>query len=318
MKPANYNHKRCMVTGGAGFIGSHLCEHLLKNGYTVFCIDNLLTGKLINIAPLRANQRFFFHQLDISKQNDLPEIDYIFHLASPASPKWYQRYPLETLLVNTYGTHLLLQHAQKVKAKFLFASSSEVYGEPLEHPQKENYRGNVSTVGPRACYDEAKRCGEAIVATAEKVLEVDTRIVRIFNTYGPRMQKDDGRVISNFVSQTLTKQSLNIYGDGSQTRSFCFISDLIEGLMLAMFSPNTRGSVVNLGNDEEISINELISTLQRIVQLPLSISYQPLPQDDPSRRCPDISKAKRLLGWAPRISLEEGLKRCLEAHSEII
>lgn len=311
MKQSKHN-QACLVTGGAGFVGSHLCEQLLSLGYEVYCFDNLLTGKIANIDHLRTTPSFHFVKHDVVEPyKEYPDIGYIFHLASPASPRWYQRFPFETLMVNTYGTNLILNHARSCQAKFLFASSSEVYGEPLVHPQQESYRGNVATTGPRSCYDEGKRCGEAYVFSAIRVYSLDARIIRIFNTYGPRMQSDDGRVVSTFIMQALSDQPLTIYGTGSQTRSFCYVADLVDGIMKAMFLPNTSSEVINLGNDQEIPILGLVSLLEKILGKKLPTISQPLPLDDPTRRRPDISRARKILNWSPVTSLEDGLVKTI-------
>lgn len=313
MKLNHSNNQSCLVTGGAGFIGSHLCDRLLGEGYFVYCVDNLLTGSESNIAHLRSHKRFKFirHDVTLPYQKTL-KIEYIFHLASPASPKWYQKYPLETLLVNTYGTHLLLAYAYQAKAKFLYASSSEVYGEPEVHPQDEAYRGNVSTTGPRSCYDEGKRCGESFVMTYARHHQVDARIIRIFNTYGPRMQKDDGRIISNFISQALHHEPLTIYGDGNQTRSFCFISDMVEAIMRAMFTPGTKGKIVNVGNNEEVKVKDVAWEIMTLLEIKLPTKNLDLPTDDPSRRKPNLDFARKLLGWEPRVSFTEGLRETID------
>lgn len=310
---------KIIVTGGAGFLGSHLCDKLIGLGHQVICIDNLLTGSEKNIEHLRQNPNFQFINHDVSK--DLPEnfqpqisnVKFIYHLASPASPntaspKSYHALGFETMQVNTNGTWNMCELATKLNAKLLFASTSECYGDPLEHPQKEDYRGNVSTTGPRAVYDEAKRFGETIVSAFVKSKQLDGRIIRIFNTYGPRMAKDDGRVITEFISAALKNEPLPIFGDGSQTRSFCYVSDLIDGIYAAMNSENTTGEVFNLGNPKEFAISELADIVIRITDSRSTAqNIRELPEDDPKQRCPDITKAKRILRWEPSVNLEEGL-----------
>lgn len=304
---------RCLVTGGAGFIGSHLCDRLIAEGNEVVCVDNLITGNKSNISQLLSHRRFQFLNLDCSHQ--LPQsisAGIIFHLASPASPPKYQKYAIETLLVNTVGTHLLLELARKWKAIMIYASSSEVYGDPLEHPQKESYWGNVNPVGPRSCYDEGKRAGEAFIMSYIRKFELDGRIIRIFNTFGPRMDIDDGRVVTNFIKQILSNSQLTIYGDGKQTRSFCYISDLIDGISAVAKNSAARGEVINLGNAEEKSILEFAQFIKNIRNYKGDFVHSDLPEDDPLMRRPDISKAKKLFGWTPKISLEDGLKKTIE------
>lgn len=315
--------KKVIVTGGAGFIGSHLCERLIQDGYEVVCIDNLLTGSQENISSLRDNTRFSFFHYDVSRPlPDISSVDAIFHLASPASPNKhsslsYLAHPLETMLVNTQGTFYLLELAEKHKAKFLFASTSEVYGDPLVHPQTEEYRGNVSTIGPRSVYDESKRFGETITAYFWRERDVDARIVRIFNTYGPRMAKKDMRMISMFVLQALEGKPITVYGDGTQTRSLCFISDLVEGLMRLMFYPDTKGEVVNLGSVDEHTVLEYATLVKELTNSSSEIVFsEKLPTDDPMKRRPDISKAKKLLDWEPKVSLREGLRQLINYYKQ--
>lgn len=307
----------CLVTGGAGFIGSHLCERLLALGHEVICVDNLITGSEKNIKDLTARDKFQFLRHDVTEP--LPakiEAQLIFHLASPASPNKknllsYIRFPLETLLVNSYGTYLLLEKARQLRAKFLFASSSEVYGDPRVHPQPENYWGNVNPIGVRSCYDEGKRCGEAMTSAYIRKFNSEACIARIFNTYGPKMP-DDGRVVVTFIKQILAGQPLTVFGDGKQTRSFCYIDDLIEGLLKMAFSDKARGEVFNLGNPREYSILELAQTILNLTGVGLQLTHEPLPEDDPTRRCPDISRAKKLLGWEPKLPLDKGLRKTIE------
>ncbi len=308
------------VAGGAGFIGSHVCNSLLSQNYSVVCLDNFLTSSKENISSLLKNPRFTFVEQNISSLSNvdsLPKPDYIFHLASPASPneknaRSYMAYPIETLLVNSQGTYNLLEIARKTHARLLFASTSEVYGDPAVSPQAETYWGNVNPNGVRSVYDEAKRFGEALVMAYVRKYNVDGRIVRIFNTYGPNMQVDDGRVVSNLITQALQNQPLSVYGDGSQTRSFCYVSDLVEGLLLFMFGDKLQGEVINLGNPNEKKILEFATLVKELTQAQSEIVFESLPEDDPKKRCPDITKAKNLLHWEPKVSLEDGLKKTIE------
>ena len=306
-----------LVAGGAGFIGSHLCERLLRRGDEVLCVDNLVTGRRDNVAPLVGQPRFTFVEHDVVQPlPELPRVDRIYHLASPASPPAYQRYAIETLRVNGEGTRHLLELAAQHGARFLFASTSEVYGDPLEHPQRETYRGNVSPVGPRAMYDEAKRYGEALTVSYASARGVDTRIVRIFNTYGPRMAPDDGRVVSNFVVQALRGRPLTVYGDGSQTRSFQYVDDLVEGMVRLMGS-DFRGPV-NIGNPTEYTVLQLARLVQELTDTDSPIEFRPLPSDDPRRRRPDISLAKAILGWEPAVPVTVGLQRTVAHFREAL
>ena len=301
-----------LITGGAGFIGSHLCDQLLEAGHTITCVDNFLTGSRKNIAHLVSNPSFRLVEADCSKPlTQLDPHEIIIHLASPASPPKYQKYPIETLLVNSIGTYELLKLAHLWQARFVFASTSEVYGDPLEHPQKETYWGNVNPSGPRSCYDEGKRCGEAFCYTYLKKYGVDVRVIRIFNTYGPRMDIDDGRVVTNFIGQTIRKQPLTIYGDGSQTRSFCFISDLVAGIVAVVESEKARGEIINLGNPTEHTIAEFAQIIKDLAHYEGELLNSELPEDDPKLRRPDIGKAQTLLGWESRVTLTEGLKKTL-------
>ncbi len=310
---------KAIVTGGAGFIGSHFCDRLINDGYEVIAVDNLLTGSAKNVEHLIKNPKFKLIKHDVLKPlpDDL-ECDALFHLASPASPNHhsklsYHALPLETMLVNTQGTLELLKFAENNKAKFLFASTSEVYGDPLEHPQKENYNGNVSTTGPRSVYDEAKRFGETLVAYFVRTRNLDARIARIFNTYGPRMMKDDMRMVIRFVNQALEGVPITVYGDGTQTRSLCYVDDMVEGLMRLMSYPNTKGEIVNLGSQDEHTVLEYANIIKKITDSKSEITYsEDLPEDDPKKRRPDISKAKKLINWEPKVSLEEGLKRVIK------
>lgn len=309
--------QRVLVTGGAGFIGSHLCDFLIEKGYVVICLDNLLTGSKKNIEQLLSNPNFGFIDADVAKPFtfELLPFNYIFHLASPASPIDYQNYPEETLLANSMGTLNVLNLAKDSKAKVLITSTSEVYGDPLEHPQKETYYGNVNTFGPRSCYDESKRYAEAATYVYLNKYGVDARIIRIFNTYGPRMKKDDGRVISNFVNDALKEQPLKVDGDGSQTRSFCYVSDMVEGIYKTMFSENTKGDIFNLGNPDEYTIKDLADKIIKFTKSKSEIKYSgSFRKDDPMRRQPDISKAKTIFGWEPKIGIDEGLQKTIEYY----
>ncbi|MBE3566462.1 MAG: SDR family oxidoreductase [Thermogemmatispora sp.] len=306
---------RVVVTGGAGFIGSHLCKRLLEAGHHVLCVDNLITGSERNIAELRHYPHFTFLYHDVTQPFAF-EAEAIFHLASPASPVGYMEHPIETILVNSHGTYLLLEEARRQQARFLLASTSEIYGDPLEHPQREDYWGHVNPIGPRACYDESKRLGETLTMEFYRQYRTDVRIVRIFNTYGPNSQQNDGRMIPNFITQALKNEPLTIYGDGSKTRSICYVSDLVEGLMLAMFHPQTTGEVFNLGNPEEHTVLEFAQTIIRLCHSSSPIVFEPARVDDPERRRPDISKACRLLGWHITVPMEEGLRRTIEWFSK--
>ncbi|MCK4437333.1 SDR family oxidoreductase [bacterium] len=300
-----------LVTGGAGFIGSHLCERLLKEGNRVICVDNLITGKEENISHLSNNPDFKFIQHDVSKYVDIEEdLDFILHFASPASPIDYQLYPIQTLKVGSLGTHNTLGLAKAKGARFLLASTSEIYGDPLVSPQKEDYWGNVNCVGPRGVYDESKRFAEAITLAYHRTHKIDTKIVRIFNTHGPRMRKDDGRAVPNFINQALKGEPLTVFGDGSQTRSFCYVSDLIDGIYKLMLS-NTN-EPVNIGNPRELSILESAKLILSLTRSRSQIIYKDLPVDDPKVRRPDITKARKELSWQPKVSLEEGLKKTIE------
>lgn len=297
------------MTGGAGFIGSHLIDRLMAQGHDVTCLDNFFTGHKRNIVKWLANPYFEMVRHDITEPIRL-EVDQIYHLACPASPVHYQYNPVKTIKTNVMGTLNMLGLAKRVKARFLLASTSEVYGDPEVHPQSEEYRGNVNPIGPRSCYDEGKRVAETLAFDYHWQNKVEIRVARIFNTYGSRMLENDGRVVSNFVVQSLKGQPLTVYGNGSQTRSFCYVSDLVEGLMRLMNSDYT--GPINLGNPDEYTILELAQAVQSQVNPDAEIIYKPLPQDDPQRRRPDITKAKSLLGWQPTVPLQEGLKLTIE------
>jgi dTDP-glucose 4,6-dehydratase len=307
---------RALVTGGAGFLGSHLCEALLADGYSVVAVDNLLTGRLSNIEHLRREGNFEFLQLDINRSFECDKVDYVFHFASPASPVDYMVHGIETLKVGSLGTLHALEIAQKYQAKYLVASTSECYGDPLEHPQKETYWGNVNSIGPRSVYDEAKRFTEALTMAYHRYQQVDTRIVRIFNTYGPRMQLNDGRVIPNFMKQAFRGDDLTVYGDGSQTRSFCYVTDEIEGIL--RLAKSDEHFPVNIGNPDEFTILECARQVIAITGSKSQIRHDKLPQDDPKQRCPDISKAKNLLQWEPKVSLDVGLRMSLDYFREAV
>jgi dTDP-glucose 4,6-dehydratase len=302
--------KRILITGGAGFIGSHLCDFLLEKGCQVICMDNLLTGSVANIDHIR-NQDFLFINHDVTNYIFIEgEIDYILHFASPASPIDYQKLPIQTLKVGSLGTHKALGLSREKKAAFLLASTSEVYGDPLVHPQKEEYWGNVNPLGPRGVYDEAKRFGEAITMAYHRYHGIPVKIVRIFNTYGPRMRINDGRAVPTFLSQALRGEDITLYGDGSQTRSFCYVSDLVEGIYKFLVSDVT--GAINLGNPCEMTILQLAENIIKITGSKSKIVQEPLPEDDPKIRKPDISKAKDLLGWEPKIGFEQGIKQTLD------
>lgn len=305
---------KIVVTGGAGFIGSHLCARLLQEGHSVLCVDTMLTGSQKNITALHNHPQFTFFQFDVTQPFPF-EADAIFHLASPASPVGYMEHPIETILVNSQGTYQMLEQARRLDALFLMASTSEVYGDPLVHPQPEDYWGNVNPVGPRACYDESKRLGETLTMEYYRQYQTNVRIVRIFNTYGPNSQLNDGRMIPNFITQALHNKPLTIYGDGSITRSICYVSDLVEGLLLAMFRPYTTGEVFNLGSTEEHTVLEFAYTIIRLCNASSSIIFEPSRIDDPERRRPDIAKAQRVLRWQPEVCMEEGLRRTIEWFS---
>ena len=302
--------KRILITGGAGFIGSHLCEKLLTDGNEIICVDNFFTGQRRNIAHLMGNNNFELLRHDITFPLYV-EVDEIYNLACPASPIHYQYNPVQTVKTSVHGSINMLGLAKRTKAKILQASTSEIYGNPKVHPQVESYWGNVNPLGPRACYDEGKRCSETLYMSYYYQKNVEVKIARIFNTYGPRMHPDDGRVISNFIIQALKGEEITIYGDGYQTRSFCYIDDLIEGLIKLMDTPHEFTGPVNLGNPLEISIKEIASIIQNLTASSSQLVSKPLPKEDPLRRCPDITLAKSKLDWMPRVSLGEGLKETI-------
>jgi len=302
---------RYVISGGAGFIGSHMCDYLLERGNQVVALDNLITGSLENIEHLSGNRSFQFEQIDVTRPVEVEgRVDCVFHMASLASPKEYLAHPIETLESGSTATRNMLELALHHGARFLLTSTSECYGDPLEHPQKESYWGNVNPVGPRSCYDESKRYAEAITMAYHRVHGVRTTIARIFNTYGPRMQLKDGRVVPAFVDQVLNGQAMTIYGDGSQTRSFCYVSDMVRGLFLLLHSEEPFP--VNLGNPREMTILEFAEAIRRLTGEAGRLVYEQLPQDDPKRRQPDIGRARAILGWEPEVLLEDGLKSTLE------
>lgn len=327
------NKKHVLITGGAGLIGSHLCDVLIDKGYLVTCVDNFITGRRENIAHLASNKNFKFVKADASlppssyqlshdrrsgKGRPATSYQYIFHLASPASPRGYMDHPIETYKVNSFGTDYLLKFAKKQKVRFLFASTSEVYGDPKVHPQPESYWGHVNPIGVRACYDESKRFGEMVCKTFERKYKLDIRIARIFNTYGPRNDRHDGRVVPNFITQALQNKPITVYGDGKQTRSFCYVSDLVEGLYKLMFKTKLKGQVINLGNPDEFTILDLAKRIKKMTGSASKIVFTKKPEDDPNRRKPDIKKAQKLLSWQPKISLEEGLPPTIEYFKKIL
>ena len=301
---------RILITGGAGFLGSHLCDRFIGEGHEVVCIDNLITGNRDNIAHLFGDPKFKFIHHDVTEYLYVAgPLDYVLHLASPASPIDYLELPIQTLKVGAMGTHKVLGLAKDKKARFFLASTSEVYGDPLVHPQPESYWGNVNPIGPRGVYDEAKRFAEALVMAYHRVHKMETRIARIFNTYGPRMRPQDGRVVSNFIMQALRGEPLTVYGDGSQTRSFCYADDLVEAIARLLFSDETQP--VNIGNPLEMSVLELAKLVQEISGSEVGIVMEPLPTDDPKVRQPDISRARAILGWEPSVDLREGLEKTI-------
>jgi UDP-glucuronate decarboxylase len=309
--------KRVLVTGGAGFLGSHLCEHLLRQGDDVLCVDNYFTGRKDNIVHLLGDPRFETMRHDITFPLYV-EVDEIYNLACPASPVHYQYDPVQTTKTSVVGAINMLGLAKRVGAKILQASTSEVYGDPTVHPQSEDYRGNVNPLGPRACYDEGKRCAETLFFDYLRQHRVRIKVARIFNTYGPRMHPNDGRVVSNFIMQTLRGQDITLFGNGSQTRAFCYVDDLVSGLVRLMATDESFTGPINIGNPEEIAVRDLAT---RVIQLTGSASrtvFRPLPQDDPTQRCPDISLARRILGWEPSVTLDDGLSRTIDYFRNLL
>jgi nucleoside-diphosphate-sugar epimerase len=312
---------KILITGGAGFIGSHLTEYLLGQNHEVTIIDNLITGQKANIEALLTNKNLTYIEEDIISTDfsKLPAFDWIFHMASPASPVHYQDHPIETLRTNSEGTYNVLEHLRKTgKGRFVLASTSEVYGDPEVHPQKESYWGNVNSFGPRACYDEAKRYAEAITYSYATKFSVHVRIARIFNTYGPRMDTEDGRIVSNFVTQALKKEPLTIYGDGSQTRSLCYVSDMVRGLVALAETDGIDMEVINLGNTDERTVKEIAEKVKELTNTPSEIVNKPIGADDPKMRKPDTTKAKSLLKWQPTVELDTGLRYTIEYFDSIL
>ena len=309
--------KRVMVTGGAGFLGSHLCERLLREGHDVLCVDNYFTGRKDNIAHLLGSPRFEAMRHDVTFPLYV-EVDEIYNLACPASPVHYQFDPVQTTKTSVIGAINMLGLAKRIGAKILQASTSEVYGDPTVHPQTEDYRGNVNPLGPRACYDEGKRCAETLFFDYHRQHGVDIKVVRIFNTYGPRMHPNDGRVVSNFIMQALRHEDISLYGDGNQTRAFCYVDDLIEGLLRLMATGRDVTGPINIGNPHEIPVRELAERVIRLTESRSRLVYRPLPQDDPLQRCPDIAMAASVLGWKPAIALDDGLRRTAAYFRELI
>ncbi|HPO91189.1 MAG TPA: SDR family oxidoreductase [Victivallales bacterium] len=310
-------NKTILVTGGGGFLGSHLCERLLNDGNYVICVDNFFTGSKANIIHMLSNPRFEFIRHDITWPLYV-EVDEIYNLACPASPIHYQHDPIQTTKTSVIGAINLLGLAKRLKIKILQASTSEIYGDPLVHPQVEEYWGNVNPIGPRSCYDEGKRCAETLFFDYHRQLGIPIKVVRIFNTYGPRMQINDGRVVSNFIVQALQNKDITVYGDGQQTRSFCYVSDMIEAFVKMMATENTITGPINLGNPMEFTIFELAETIIRLTGSKSKIIYKELPQDDPIKRKPDISKAKKILSWEPKIQLEDGLRETISYFKKVI
>ncbi|MHB8781554.1 MAG: UDP-glucuronic acid decarboxylase family protein [Candidatus Geothermincolia bacterium] len=302
---------RALISGGAGFIGSHLCERLVADGHSVICLDNLCTGSLDNIRGLLDSPGFRFIEGDVAAEWDI-EADLVAHLASPASPIDYTALPVETMLANSIGTYQMLELARRYGGRFLLASTSEVYGDPEITPQSEEYFGHVNPIGPRSCYDESKRFAEALTFSYIRLHGVNATVVRIFNTFGPRMRRNDGRVVPNFINQALAGEPLTIYGDGSQTRSFCFVEDMVEALSRVLARDDLRGEVINLGSERELTVRELALLVKELTGTASTFSEHLLPQDDPERRRPELSKARALLDWEARVSLEEGLRRVVD------
>ena len=309
---------RVLVTGGAGFLGSHLCEALLSDGHQVICLDNFGSGQKKNIEHLIDETNFELIDRDVRTPSSLPPVDRIYHLASRASPEDFTEFPVKIALANTQGTRRLLDHARACDARMVFASTSEVYGDPKEHPQKETYNGNVNIRGVRGCYDESKRFGETLTVAYNRKYEMDVRTVRVFNTYGPRMRPDDGRVVPNFITQALRGDDLTVYGDGQQTRSFCYVDDLIRGIVSLMRADGLEYGVYNMGKQNERTIEELAEEVIEATGSSSEITYEPLPEDDPSRRQPDITRAEGDLNWEPEIPLSEGLKKTVSYFESVV
>ena len=307
-----------LVTGGAGFLGSHLCEELVSEGHEVICLDNFGSGQKQNIEHLLGKDNFELIDRDVRTPSSLPSVDRIYHLASRASPEAFTEFPVKIALANTQGTRRLLDHARACDARMVYASTSEVYGDPEEHPQKETYNGNVNIRGVRGCYDESKRFGETLTVAYNRRYDLGVRSIRIFNTYGPRMRPDDGRVVPTFVTQALRGDDLTVYGDGQQTRSFCYVDDLIRGLMMLMRTDETEYDVYNIGKQNERTIKELAEEVIKVTNTSSEIVYEPLPEDDPSRRQPDITRAKEDLGWEPDVSLSEGLEKTVAYFRAVV
>jgi len=305
------SRKRILVTGGAGFLGSHLCERLIADGHDVLCADNYFTGTRDNILPLLSNPHFEMMRHDVTFPLYV-EVDEIYNLACPASPVHYQFDPVQTTKTSVHGAINMLGLAKRVKAKIFQASTSEVYGDPTEHPQREEYWGHVNPIGPRACYDEGKRCAETLFFDYHRQHKLRIRVARIFNTYGPRMHPNDGRVVSNFIMQALRGEPITIFGDGSQTRAFCYVDDLIEGFVRLMAAPDEVTGPVNLGNPSEMTVRDLAERVIRLTGSRSKLAFKPLPVNDPTQRCPDIAKARDILGWEPKVDLETGLKRTID------
>nr|WP_276698472.1 UDP-glucuronic acid decarboxylase family protein [Methanobacterium formicicum] len=304
--------RNILISGAAGFIGSHLCDKFLENSYHVIGVDNFLTGTPKNIEHLLEMENFEFIHHDITAPLELNSVDLILHFACPASPVDYLKFPLETMKVNSVGTLNMLEIAKKHDARYIFASTSEIYGDPTVHPQSESYWGNVNPIGPRSVYDEAKRFSEAISMSYFREQSLDMRIIRIFNTYGPRMKSNDGRVVPNFITQALNMENITVYGNGDQTRSFCYITDLIEGIFEIALTDNLKGEIMNLGNPEEYKIIDLAKIIIEKTSSESQIIYKSLPEDDPKQRCPDITKIKGLTGWQPKVSLKEGINLTID------
>jgi UDP-glucuronate decarboxylase len=303
--------QKILITGGAGFLGSHLCKRLIREGKEVICIDNFGSGREKNIESIKDHPSFIIKNRDIRIPDPLPSVDRIYHLASRASPSAFTEFPVNIALANTQGTKRLLDHARACNARMVFASTSEVYGDPKEHPQNETYNGNVNIRGVRGCYDESKRFGETLTVAYSKEYDIDVRTARIFNTYGPHMRSDDGRVVPTFVTQALAGEDITIYGDGEQTRSFCYVDDLIEAIVSLMQTDNLKHDVYNIGRKNETTIQKLARIVMDLSESDSNIIHQPLPEDDPSRRKPDLTRAKNELDWNPEVPLREGLKRTI-------